>query len=422
MSSIFALRIPLILWFATTLFFAFQFILRMSAGILREDIMQRFNIDTLAFGSLAGYYYLGYASMQIPIGILLDRFNFRIVTFAAIIIAAIGTLTFVFATDFSAVVFGRFLIGAGSATGILSVAKIIQQYFPMKLHSLMMGFTFSVGLTGAVFGGLPMRMIFDSFGYNESFLSLAVIAVVLGSLVLFISDKKATKNYQGNESRTSMEDLLKLVLNPNILFIGVCGGLMVGSLEGFADLWSIPFFNQIYNFSENESIVLSSIIFIGMIFGGPLLAYLEGYFRSINFFIFVISIVTSITFVIFFYFNNLSYYIVSALMFLMGVLCCYQALVFTLVGDLVDKSKTAVAIAVINCINMSFGQLFHKAISHIMQFRWDHTVTAKGGPLYLQSDYVVGLSIIPILSLIGGLGFLYLALKKKSQLLKEIKG
>lgn len=418
MPSIFALRMPLILWFVTTLFFAFQFILRMSAGILREDIMQRFNIDTVAFGSLAGYYYLGYASMQIPIGILLDRFNFRIVTFCAIVVSAIGTLTFVFATDFSSVVFGRFLIGAGSATGILSIAKIIQQYFPMKLHSIMMGFTFSVGLTGAVFGGLPMRMIFDSFGYNESFAALAVIAIIIGLFVLLISDKNTPKNYEGTDGRTTMEDLLKLVLNPTILFIGVCGGLMVGSLEGFADLWSIPFFNQIYNFSESESIVLSSIIFIGMIFGGPLLAYLEHYFRSINFFIFIISIVTIVIFGLFFYFNNLSYYIVAVLMFLIGVLCCYQALVFTLVGDLVDKSKTAVAIAVINCINMSFGQLFHKAISHIMHLRWDGAVTAKGGPLYLQSDYVIGLSIIPILSLVGGLGFLYLALKKKSQLLK----
>lgn len=421
MSRIDSLRIPLTLWFATTLFFAFQFILRMSAGILREDIMQKFSIDTIAFGNLAGYYYLGYASMQIPIGILLDRFNFRVITCCAIMIAALGTLTFVFATDFSSVIFGRFLIGAGSATGILSIAKIIQQYFPTKLHSIMMGLTFSFGLTGAVFGGLPMRIIFDSFGYEDSFMALAFVAFVIGFLVLLISDKKANKNHECNGSKTSIDDLLKLILNPTILFIGICGGLMVGSLEGFADLWSIPFFNQIYNFSENQSIVLSSIIFIGMIFGGPLLAYLEHYFRSINFFIFILSIVTSVIFVIFFYFNNLSYYVVAVLMFLIGVLCCYQALVFTLVGDLVDKSKTAVAIAVINCINMSFGQIFHKSISYIMHLVWNGNVTPKGGPLYLQSDYVVGLSIIPTLSIVGGLGFLYLAFKKKSQLSKEIK-
>lgn len=408
------LKIPLIIWFITNLFFAFQFILRMSAGILREEIMQKFDMDTIAFGNLAGYYYLGYASMQIPIGILLDRFNFRIVTFIAIMVSVIGTLAFVFSTNIESVILGRFLIGAGSATGILSVAKVIQEYFPTRLHPIMMGFTFSIGLTGAVFGGLPMKIIFDDFGYNESFIVLALVAFVIAILILLISDKGTNKRDEiAQHKSSSIGELMKIVMNPTILFVGLCGGLMVGSLEGFADLWSIPFFNQIYDFPENQSIILSSTVFIGMIFGGPLLAYVSGYFRSINIFIFVISLVTCFVFVLLFYFNSLSYTLVSALMFLMGILCCYQSLVFTVVGNLVEKSKTAVAIAVINCINMSFGQLFHKVISQIMHSRWNKAVTLKGGPLYMQSDYIAGLSIIPILSILGGLGFLYLSCKKK---------
>ena len=57
-STIKRLRAPIALWSIATTFFAFQFILRLSAGILREDIIQKFHVDTTAFGTMAGYYYL----------------------------------------------------------------------------------------------------------------------------------------------------------------------------------------------------------------------------------------------------------------------------------------------------------------------------------------------------------------------------
>lgn len=407
---------PFFLWALTTSFFAFQFILRMSAGILRENIMQKFNLDTIAFGSVAGYYYLGYSSMQIPVGIMLDRFNFKYVTASAILIAVVGTLTFVFSSNVESVMFGRFLIGVGSAAGILSVAKIIQVYFPPRLHSIMMGFTFSLGLTGAVFGGLPMKVIFNEVGYNTSFISLAIVASMIALMILFVSDKNVKKNDHIEAAKNlSFQEILKLLLNPTILFIGVCGGFMVGSLEGFADVWAMPFFNQIYGFSENQSIFLATTVFTGMIFGGPLLGYFEKLFGSVSLMIFVTSIVTSIIFCALFYFGSISYVISLTLMFIMGILCCYQVLVFTMVGDMVGKSETAIAVSIINCINMSFGQLFHKAISYIMQSGWDGAVNVNGGPIYNHQGYIVGLSIIPAFALIGGLGFLYLSFKNKNK-------
>jgi predicted MFS family arabinose efflux permease len=122
-----SLKKPLLLWSLASIFFAFQFILRLSTGILREEIIQKFAIDTIAFGTVAGYYYLGYAGMQIPIGIMLDKFNFRIVTFISILATSLGTLTFVASENFNYLLIGRFMIGAGSAVGFLSVAKITRR-------------------------------------------------------------------------------------------------------------------------------------------------------------------------------------------------------------------------------------------------------------------------------------------------------
>jgi predicted MFS family arabinose efflux permease len=183
-------KYALVLWIACTFFFAFQFIVRGSVGILREDIIQKFGIDTIAFGTLAGYYYLGYSGMQIPVGYMLDKFNFKFVAALSIVITALGTFTFTYADQWQYVLIGRFLIGAGSAAGFLSVAKVTKTFFPPKVHPMMIGFAFTFGLIGAVIGGKPTKMIFDNYGYDTTFNAIAVTALCISFIILSIRKEK----------------------------------------------------------------------------------------------------------------------------------------------------------------------------------------------------------------------------------------
>ncbi|CAN0575110.1 unnamed protein product, partial [Ectocarpus sp. 12 AP-2014] len=241
----------LFLWSLANIFFAFQFILRLSAGILREEIIQKFAIDASNFGTLAGYYYLGYSIAQIPLGIMLDRLSFRFVTSLAIATASIGTLIFVTTDNWSMLLFGRFLIGAGSGVAFLSVAKIIKSCFEEKYHSPMLGFSFSFGLIGAVFGPTPMKYLFDQFGYDIVFNMLAIIGFVISAAILLLGTLDSEKGT--NSARDTFNSVVKLILNPKIILIGISGGLMVGALEGFADVWAIPFFNQSFGLSKTDS-------------------------------------------------------------------------------------------------------------------------------------------------------------------------
>ena len=214
-----SLNRAIFLWSLANLFFAFQFILRLSAGILREEIIQKFTVDASSFGTLAGYYYLGYSGSQIPLGIMLDRLSFRFVTSLAIATAAIGTLTFVTTSDWNMLLFGRFLIGVGSGVAFLSVAKITKIYFDEKYHSLLLGFSFTFGLIGAVFGVTPMKVLFDKFGYDDTFTMLAFVGFVIASIMLMLGkmDKKQTNN---NETTFEIvRAVFKLILNPIILLI-----------------------------------------------------------------------------------------------------------------------------------------------------------------------------------------------------------
>lgn len=404
------LKKPIFLWVLANIFFAFQFVLRLSAGILREEIIQRFTVDSASFGTLAGYYYLGYASMQIPIGIMLDRLSFRFVTFLAISITALGTLSFVTTNSWNYLLFSRFLIGAGSGVAFLSVAKIIKTFFDERYHSLMIGLSFSFGLIGAVFGATPMRMMFDYFGYDTIFRYLALIGFGIAILMLIMG--KIKQNLKQEEDNLTAQ-IIKLILNPKIFLIGISGGLMVGTLEGFADVWSMPFFKQLYNMSVTESTLATSFIFIGMCFGGPILALTSSAIKTANGTICITGILTITIFLILFYVPQLSFIQSAILMFVLGILCCYQVLVFSVVSSYVSLNSAGLAIAITNCINMSFGHFFHALIGRTIQNNWDGTVIESGVALYSRHTFIISLSIIPICCFVGLIGFAVLAIKEK---------
>ena len=402
----------LFLWSLANIFFAFQFILRLSAGILREEIIQKFAIDASSFGTLAGYYYLGYSISQIPLGIMLDRLSFRFVTSLAIATASIGTLIFVTTDNWNMLLFGRFLIGAGSGVAFLSVAKIIKRCFEEKYHSPMLGFSFSFGLIGAVFGATPMKYLFDHFGYDIVFNVLAVIGFIISATMLLLG--KLDNDKAISSARDTFNSIIKLILNPKIILIGISGGLMVGSLEGFADVWAIPFFNQSFGLSKTNSTTITSFVYVGMCFGGPILTIIATMLRSTNLTIFLTGISTIIIFIALFYIpgHYFNFVISAALMFLLGILCCYQVLVFIVTSEAVDQNSTGLAIAVINCINMSFGHFFHTVIGSIFEMSWNGSLTANGSPLYSHDNFIFALAIIPICTFIGQFGFALLAQKK----------
>jgi predicted MFS family arabinose efflux permease len=411
-STLKRLKAPIALWSIATTFFAFQFILRLSVGILREDIIQKFHIDTAAFGTMAGYYYLGYAGMQIPLGIMLDKFNFRMVTAVAIMITVLGTLTFVLADNWNIVLLGRFLIGAGSAVGFLSVAKVIKLFFEEKYHAFMIGFAFTFGLIGAAIGGAPMRLLFNHFGYYVTFMSLASLGTLIAVVVLIVKDKRIERADTSPNAHPTFKQIINLLCNPKILLVGFAGGLMVGPLEGFADVWAMPFFQHVHNLSENNAIFITSLVFIGMCVGGPLLAYFAKKTGSNILVIAMTGALTVIVFFIVFFVQNLSMLILGTLMFYLGILCCYQVLVFASVSDLVERSCAGIAIAIINCLNMSFGHFFHKIISTTIQKYWDGAMSLAGSPVYNYETYIYGLLVIPVSCLAGTIIFLYMSFLK----------
>ena len=173
-------------WVIASLFYAYQYILRVMPNIMLNDIMAQFHIDTGIFGQFSGIYYIGYSLMHIPIGIMLDRFGPRKVMTGCILLTVIGLMPLIFADNWIYPVIGRTLIGIGSSAAILGTFKIIRMTFSEQHFTRMLSLSVTIGLLGGIYGGAPVSYMCDWWGYQTVIKIFGLMGIGLAALTYLI--------------------------------------------------------------------------------------------------------------------------------------------------------------------------------------------------------------------------------------------
>ena len=377
-------------WMIASVFYAYQYILRVMPNIMLDDIMQQFHIGAAGVGQFSGVYYIGYALMQVPIGMMLDRFGSRKIMSGCILLSVVGLLPLIFAEHWIYPVVGRVFIGVGSSAAILGLFKIIRMSFSETQFPRMLSISVTIGLIGAIYGGGPVSFMRDTLGYQAVVQILAATGVILALATYWmVPDVKST------QKSSVLADLKEVITNRKIIGLCLFAGLMVGPLEGFADVWGTAFLKQAYGFEGTLAASLPSMIYIGMCFGGPLLSFFAdkagGYLATI----FAAGIAMAVCFSSLL-FTQLPSTALSLNFILVGMCCAYQILAIYKASTYAREHVAGLTTAVANMIIMIFGYAFHTLIGSV--------VNALGGPHSTQA-LLYGVAVIPIGLMLGTLGF-----------------
>ncbi len=392
------------LWTMTTFFYAFQYIIRVSPSIMVDDIMGKFALNASELGDFTGAYYLGYALMHIPIGILLDRVGPRWIISGSVFLSVSGIVPLFYCDSWAVSVMGRFLVGAGSSGAILGVFTIIRLHFPDNLFSRMLGISVMIGLAGAIYGGYPVGYLSDHYGWEQVLFGVVVLGVFLALAMVFFIPKK-TETQQG-------PSFLKLAiangkaLIGRVLLTALMAALMVGPLEGFADMWATSFLIHVYGYDKALASSLPSLIFIGMGVGSPLLAMISERFKA-YYPVTLLSALGMGSCFLAILMMRPDPWIVGALFFIIGVFSAYQVLIMYMNSKNVDDSLASIVTALTNMIIMFFGWVFHKSITLVMDRFWDGTME-NCIPVYDTKAYTYGLMVIPATLALAFIGFIFL--------------
>ena len=145
-------------------FVIFKYVLEISPSVMVQDLMRTFNLDGLYMGHLAACYFYAYFLMQIPVGLLVDRFSTRNIIACAILLCSLGAFVFSHASVFYMATFGRILIGIGGAFSMVGTMKLITIWFDRKQFALISGLMMAAAMIGAICGQAPLASLVDAAG------------------------------------------------------------------------------------------------------------------------------------------------------------------------------------------------------------------------------------------------------------------
>ncbi len=390
-------------WIIASIFYAYQLILRVMPNIMFGEIIQQFHIDAAVFGQFSGLYYVGYTLMHLPIGIMLDRFGPRKVMSCCILLAVVGLLPIIFSDNWIYLIMGRILIGIGSSAAILGTFKIIRMTFQEKNFTRMLSLSVTIGLIGAIYGGGPVSSMCTALGYKAVVQIFAISGILLAGLTYLIVPEMESS------SRTAIITDIKTVFsNKKVILLCCFAGLMVGPLEGFADVWGTVFLKQVYGFDSNLSSYLPSMMYLGMCFGGPVLSFIADKTGRYLGSIIAAGIIMLIVFIMLVA-KLLTANSITIGFLIVGICCAYQIIAIYKASTYVPENVAGLTTAVANMIIMSFGYAFHSVIGFVIDIN---------GGTQVSKSFIYGVGVIPIALAIGVIGFIVLSFKEKSTLSK----
>lgn len=395
------------LWAMTTFFYAFQYIIRVSPSIMLDDIMAKFSVNAAHMGDFNGNYYLGYALMHIPIGILLDRFGPRWTISVSVFTCVLGIVPLFYLESWQLTLLGRVLVGAGSSGAILGVFAIIRLNFPDNLFSRILGVSVMVGLAGAIYGGYPIKYLSQNYGWEQILFGLFVVGCFLSIAIAIFTPRQKAQQEGPSFLQLALDN--KGALMGRVLLTALMAALMVGPLEGFADIWATSYLVHVYGYDKAIAASLPALIFIGMGVGSPLLAAVSERFKAY----YPVTLAAALGMGIFFsaiLLSRPSPWMVGTFFFIIGMLSAYQVLVMYMNSKNVDSKLAGIVTAFTNMVIMLFGWFFHKAITLVMDKFWDGKIE-NCVPIYSAEAYTYGLMVIPGALGIAFVGFFFLSRK-----------
>ncbi|GAA0805098.1 MFS transporter [Spirilliplanes yamanashiensis] len=170
-----------IVWGAALAAYVVAVLHRTSLGVAGLEAQAHFGIGASAVASFAVLQLLVYAALQVPVGVLLDRFgSLRLIVAGAVLMAA-GQALMAFAADTGGAVAARILVGAGDAMTFISVLRLVPQWFPSRRVPVITQLTGLVGQAGQVLSAVPLAALLGHAGWTPAFLAAAGTGFVVAA-------------------------------------------------------------------------------------------------------------------------------------------------------------------------------------------------------------------------------------------------
>ncbi|AZU61966.1 MFS transporter [Neobacillus mesonae] len=265
--------------FASVLFtYLFMSSQRTAPGLITEHLMSDFHVTATTIGLLTSIQYFVYTGLQIPMGMLADRYGPNFFLIIGAILTGIGTVIYSLSTNAFVLFFARILTGTGDATIWVNMVLILSQWFNAKEFTRLIGVAAMTGSLGFLLATVPFSLWIDLLGWRTAFFSTGLLLCLCSILLYLVLIKKPHQSVfvTSKSQREKTFVLLKRIFsNRQAWALFLCHFGIVGTYVGFISSWAVPFGMNVYGMTRSDASQLILIGLVGALIGSPLISWIS---------------------------------------------------------------------------------------------------------------------------------------------------
>ncbi len=382
-------------------FLFYEMALQVSPSVMTQQLMYDFNIGASVLGFMASCYFFSYAFMQIPAGILFDRFSPQLLLSLSILICSLGAYFFGETTTVYFAGLGRFMMGFGSAFAFIGVLVVASQWFEKKYFAFLVGIAQLLAALGAMGGELPLAHLVNAFGWRYVMLGQFYIGLVLMLLVaLFLHGHPDHNSKRHAIASHFWSDLKEIFAKGQTWWIALYAFSGWAPVAVFAALWGVPFLMHKYGVSNTQAAASTAMVWIGIGFVAPFIGFISDLMKRRMVLMRTCAIAGLLSSISLLYVPSIPFEMTFILLFIMGCASAGQILSFALVSDINRPRVVGTAIGLNNMAVVIGGALFQPLAGYVLGIFWDGRV-AGGYPIYSELSYQIALLVVPLSYALG---------------------
>jgi MFS family permease len=389
-------------WLLASLFFLYAFATRVSPSVMVDELMRDFGVGAAILGNLSAIYFYIYASLQIPIGLMLDKFGPARLLSGGAFVAGAGCALFAVSDSTSLAYAGRLLIGGGAASSWIGALAVIAQNFPRHRFAVLAGGTQAFGMLGATMGQLPVSLLVDSYGWRAAMWSLGSVGIILAMLILVTVRDRSLPQSKPVASAAGIRTAAR---NPQTWLCALFGMAMVGPLVAFAGLWAVPYLMQVHEMSRTGAAGLASLMFMAWAIGSPVLGGISDRLRKRKTIMVLGASGSTLLLGVLPFMEQVPVAILAALILGIGLSSSAYVVGITLARESNPEQIGSTALGLVNTCVIASGAVLQPLIGYILDRHWTG-LAVDGARIYPPEAFAWGLAVLPIACGIGALAAL----------------
>ncbi|MCM3569516.1 nitrate/nitrite transporter [Neobacillus mesonae] len=264
---------------------------RTAPGLISNQLMKDFNMTASMIGLITSIQFLAYSCLQIPIGILSDRYGPNFFLIIGTLLNGVGTLIYSIAANEYVLLIARFLVGMGDATIWVNLVLILSIWFKANEFVKLIGFAGMAGSFGFLLATVPFSKWISIAGWRAPFLITGVVLCIAGIMLYFVlvkipQDKGITESKPKVKAVKKKENtfalLRRITTNRQAWATFFCHFGAVGTYVGFIGTWAVPYGMEVFGMTRSHASQLIMIGLLGAIIGAPLTGWISGRLHSIK--------------------------------------------------------------------------------------------------------------------------------------------